>query len=171
LLKIKWEKVQLADMIKLISGTKKHFYTKFQKVSSGCWEWIAGLNNKGYGLYYINQEKIYAHRYSYIIHKGVIPEKMCVLHKCDNTICINPSHLWLGTQSENMKDAAKKGRMDKIKKNKGEDVKNSVLTNEKVKEIKIKLKNGEIGVKLAKEYGVTKTTIYQIKHGKWWKHI
>ena len=96
---------------------------------------------------------------------------MCVLHRCDNPKCVNPKHLWLGTQKENMADAAKKGRTDKKNKAKGENVGTAILNNAQVSKIKEKLRRGEIGTHIAKEFGVSKQTIYQIKHEKWWKSI
>lgn len=158
-------------MNKLIPGTKEHFYTKFIPDENGCWIWQKEFNSTGYGRYVIKLKKFLAHRFSYELHKSSIPNKMCVLHICDNPKCVNPDHMKLGTQSDNMKDAAIKNRMDRINKLKGEQVPNSILSNLQVKELKIRLMNGEIGMQLAKEFNVTKTTIYNIKNGKWWKHI
>jgi len=78
-----------------------------------CWEWIASKIGRGYGSYYISQEqpKILAHRHSWELHNGPIPADLWVLHRCDNPPCVNPSHLFLGTRSDNMKDAAAKGRI------------------------------------------------------------
>ena len=80
---------------------------------SGCWIWTGSLNTGGYGQ--IKQarsnKKILAHRLSYQINRGPIPDGAVVLHKCDNTRCVNPDHLFLGTQSDNMLDAMRKGRL------------------------------------------------------------
>jgi hypothetical protein len=87
------------------------------KVDTGgiCWEWLGGKNPKGYG--HLNREingrnlPIRAHRFSWMIHYGEIPEGMCVCHKCDNPGCVRPEHLFLGTISDNGKDAWRKGRL------------------------------------------------------------
>ena len=77
-----------------------------------CWEWI-GTKNRGYGQLSSkrNQSPYKAHRLSVIIHYGYIPDGMCILHKCDNPSCVNPRHLFYGTQSDNMADAAKKKKL------------------------------------------------------------
>lgn len=75
---------------------------------SGCWLWIGGVSYPpGYGRMTRGQ---YAHRVSYEIHRGKIPVGMHVLHRCDNRLCVNPDHLFLGTQSDNMRDMMAKGR-------------------------------------------------------------
>lgn len=77
---------------------------------TGCLEWCGSKTPLGYGTMSFHGKREYVHRVSYILYKGVIPEDMCVCHSCDNPKCINPEHLWLGTQGDNMKDRDKKGR-------------------------------------------------------------
>lgn len=84
---------------------KQRFEEKFL-VSPGCWNWIACTNPKGYGQF----TQLRAHRVSYELYVGPIPEGLSVLHKCDNRRCVNPDHLFVGTQDDNMKDMKRKGR-------------------------------------------------------------
>lgn len=76
---------------------------------SGCWEWNKTYDS-GYGAYSLNEKHMGAHRASWIIHYGDIPTGMFVLHKCDNPSCVNPKHLYVGTQQDNMKDVIKRRR-------------------------------------------------------------
>ena len=88
-------------------------FFKYVKKSNGCWEWTGSKNWGGYGVIapdHQPQKLILAHRASWIIHRGVIPVNLKVLHKCDKPQCVNPDHLWIGTQKENMRDMAKKSR-------------------------------------------------------------
>ncbi len=96
---------------------EERFWSKVNKTSSpyGCWLWIASLSTTGYGQIYRGRGKgmVFAHRVSWLIHFGDIPEGMSVLHNCpggDNPLCVNPAHLWLGTQADNMHDMWAKGR-------------------------------------------------------------
>lgn len=77
---------------------------------SGCWIWIGATDAKGYGLFTVHQRSMRAHRFSFEIHNGEIPEGFHVCHSCDIPSCVNPSHLWLGTALENNRDIHNKGR-------------------------------------------------------------
>lgn len=86
------------------------FWEKVVK-GPGCWSWTSSTSEKGgYGFLSDRGEKVYAHRLSWELHRGPIPVGLWVLHSCDNPPCCNPEHLFLGTRTDNMQDAARKGR-------------------------------------------------------------
>jgi hypothetical protein len=142
---------------------------KIKKHKSGCWNWIGSKYPTGYGRFSYKKHKGYAHRMSYIVFKGKIKKNFCVCHACDNKACINPDHLWLGTQKDNIIDCINKGRRAIYKT--GENHKNHKLINKQIIEIKYKLKNNMPIYKIAKHYFVHINTIYAIKNNKTWKHI
>lgn len=91
----------------------ERFLSKVIKSDSGCWIWIASKDKDGYGRFSFSGEDISAHRTSWLIYKGDIPEGLHVHHNCpggDNPSCVNPNHLWLGTQADNIADKVAKGR-------------------------------------------------------------
>lgn len=87
---------------------EERFWAKVEK-GPDCWEWKA-FRNKGYGKFTYNGRMYLAHRLSWILTNGPIPDGLGVLHSCDNPPCVNPDHLFLGTQLDNMRDASNKGR-------------------------------------------------------------
>jgi len=149
-----------------VSRLKKH-YEKLVIRKEGCWDW-KGKSEKGYPKMSC-RKKLGAnlgHRASWIIHYGKIPEDQCVLHKCDNKICTNPQHLFIGTNEDNVNDMLKKGR-NPI----GSKVGTSKLVEKDVIEIKKLLHLGKTSVEIAKDFNVTYQAIQLIKKNINWKHI
>ncbi|HZR41989.1 MAG TPA: HNH endonuclease [Ktedonobacteraceae bacterium] len=138
-----------------------------------CWLWTGGKYRDGYGRVALSHTKWgHAHRIAYQLVYGAIPDGLLVCHSCDNRLCVNPSHLWLGTQADNMRDMAKKGRASKKKVyNLGGKVK---LTAEQVKAIRTRATNGmdwKTRGEVAKQYGVSISTITRVVNGTTWPHV
>ena len=94
-------------------STPKQVFDRYTIPSDGCWNWNGYRNKTGYGFTRIGgrgSKGILAHRLSWVLHHGEIPEGLHVLHKCDNPSCVNPNHLFLGTNLDNIKDRTAKGR-------------------------------------------------------------
>ena len=144
---------------------QKRFWNKVNKTNE-CWIWNACKNKQGYGIFGLCGSHIKAHRAAYFLSNNYINDDV-VMHICDNPSCVNPKHLRLGTQQENIKDMNLKGRQRSIPKY-GEDNPRSILTNEKV--LLIREEKGTCKT-ISKKYGVSLMTISRIKTRKLWKHL
>lgn len=133
-----------------------------------CWIWVAAKSSAGYGQFRMSGLLIYAHRYSWEISNGIIPPKMCVLHRCDNPACVNPNHLFLGTQTDNMADKVAKGRQRAGTAGNGEKNHKAKLTLADVMEIR---KSSLSGKTLAQKYGIHPGTVTKIKLRQTWRHV
>lgn len=122
-----------------------------------CWLWTGEKTNKGYGALRIDTKRILAHRYAYQIWNGALEKDMLVCHRCDNPLCCNPRHLFLGTPKDNTMDSITKGRWRFEK-----------LTESQAREIKASTLGAKI---LADKFGVTKGTIRHIRAGITWRRL
>ncbi len=132
------------------------------RAKGDCLEWQGQMVNTGYGTV-----RVLAHRLSYMTSKGPIPKGLFVLHSCDNRLCVNPDHLFLGTNSDNVKDAYAKGKIS----NKGENNKRwAKLNYSKVREIRRRSAQGETRKALALEFGIKPCTISNIVADRVWNY-
>ena len=139
-------------------NAQERFSSKINKNKNGCWEWIGQKDSHGYGKFINNGREEKASRVSYKFHSGTIPRGMNVCHTCDNPSCVNPKHLFLGTQKDNMIDACKKGRIC------------SKLKEKDVREIRSK-RGDYTRRQLAKKYKVSPDTIKSIMCNRTWKWV
>lgn len=139
---------------------------KLKRKQNKCWEWTGNITKKGYGQFVMKGVTFTAHRASWLLFNGGREIKLHVLHKCDNRRCINPDHLFLGTNKENVQDRDSKGRQARGEKNH-----KSKLTETDVKRIRRLVASGTRQSQLAKEYGVNFSTIFHIIQGKTWRHV
>lgn len=131
-----------------------------------CWNWT-GVHTDGYGQIKINKKLVLSHRFSWGLHFGKIPKGLYILHHCDNRECVNPSHLFLGTQKDNIHDMILKNRQND---NRGENNGNHKLTSVQVKQIR-HIKDRFSRKEIAKMFDVNEITIADIHKNKTWKHI
>jgi hypothetical protein len=164
------------------SQQRERFFSKIEKLATecGCWIWCAG-NPQKYGSFGVNRVNVGPHRVSYALHKGVIPEGVCVCHKCDTPLCVNPEHLFLGTNGDNTRDSKTKGRRscgdrhysrispDRVAR--GEHQGLSKLSTGEVRMIRFEYDSGVKQPELAKRYGCSQTTISKIILRRTWTHV
>lgn len=134
---------------------------------TACWPWAGRRNSNGYGVFDWNNRPYIASRIAYLLSTGADPDDRFVCHSCDNRLCCNPSHIWLGTHRDNMRDMALKGRAH-VTGWKGEGHPSSRLLQEQVLKIRASNLPGSV---LAEQYEVTAAAIYNIRERKTWRHI
>lgn len=147
------------------------FWSKVDK-SGECWLWTAATAGRGYGV--IGETRthmVYAHRLSYEMAFGAIPDGQWVLHRCDTPRCVRPDHLFLGDVRDNVADMVEKGRSTKGRQRpelRGSSNHQSKLTDDDVRRIR----SSELSASaLAVHYGVSDTLIYQIRRRVAWRHV
>jgi len=129
-----------------------YYVDKRYWLGKSCWQWLGNKAGRGYGQFQVNKKKVFVHRFSWALFHGSIPDGLFVCHHCDNMLCVNPEHLFLGTHSDNMQDMAAKGRHGSAK-----------LIPE---ETKLIYKSLERTSDLARIYSVDRTTIQKIRRGE-----
>lgn len=172
---------------------EEYLMQRVNKIESGCWEWTGPVSkNTGYGKFVHSKKHYTPHRASYTVFKGEIPKGQHICHSCDNRICFNPDHLWAGSAKDNMQDMIKKGRApdrtgwmpskEHLKKlqagrknnhpgKQGSKHHLAKLDEEKVKEIKIMMRDGYKNNEIADIYKVCTSNISLIRSGKRWSHV
>jgi hypothetical protein len=165
---------------------------------NACWLWNGYLIPKGYGQFRYQGHRIVAHRLAWILTNGPVPPGIRVCHNCDQFYptgdvtyrrCVNPAHLWLGTDADNMADAARKGRMAKGERHgsqtspaylvtrpqggkRGESHWNAKLTSDQVLQIRQLLEAGRLPHdEIARQFGVSSVTVSDIKRRRSWQHL
>lgn len=158
---------ECAPMTVYDSTTLARFWAKVDK-SGDCWLWTAARMPHGYGVFRASSAKprrhIYAHRFSYQVTHGPIPQGLWVRHKCDTPACVNPAHLELGTPADNTHDSMRRGRMPL-----GEARPAHKLTAANVEEVRRRIAAGESSRMIAAAFNVSDSTIGDIRTGRTWK--
>ena len=132
----------------------------------GCLPWI-GSTSHGRGNFWLKSRNYVAARVAYYFHYRIDPGVLLVCHKCDNPICVNPVHLELGDQSQNMLDAFSRGRATK----KGSQSSRAIFVETMIPDIRRRVADGETQVSIAKSFGVSYDAIRDIIRGRTWSHI
>ena len=144
--------------------TKGEILKRISEDAKGCWIWKMALDSKGYGVTYFRKKYAKAYRVSWVLFRGEIPKGKLICHRCDVRACVNPRHLFVGTYTDNARDAASKGRTARGPKNGA-----SKLTEKQVLEILTNKTDRQKDI--AKKYGVSATNIRDIKKRKIWKYL
>lgn len=155
----------------IIARRRARIEASVERDAAGCWLWQKTCHKNGYGSFALGAgHNVLAHRGAYEAFVGPIPVGMRVCHRCDVRRCVNPDHLFLGTQSENIRDAVAKGRIDRTTRVRGSAHPSSKLSEEDVPAILRRLRAGETKASLARAFGVSDTIIRLIERGQLWKH-
>lgn len=161
---------------------EERFWSKIKIGSPDeCWEWMGGLFTKGYGCFRVGGMVKQSHRFSWEIHFGTIPQNKLVCHTCDNRRCVNPNHLFIGTNQDNMSDMVRKGRSAKGKSHGlylhpdkraiGQKHGRAKLSDIDIIHIRYQHELGAPNIELSKQYNIDSSVISEIINRKIWRHI
>jgi len=134
--------------------------------SDDCWEWRGAKNSRGYGVIGVAGKNVLAHRVSWELANGPIPEGLCVLHHCDNPSCMNPAHLFLGTNADNSNDMVAKGRQAR-----GEEIRNGKFMEKDIYQVRDLLEKGWLQREVAGLFNVSRAAISHIATGAAWEWL
>ena len=149
------------------TSVEGRFWSRVAK-SDGCWEWTAGRFDTGYGAFCSARKTLYAHRVSWQLTNGKIPDGLFVCHRCDNRGCVRPDHLFLGTNRDNQIDAREKGR---LRPPRGESHGAAKLTAAAVELARFMRRDGLKQKEVASILGVSRQTISNIERGIVWRAV
>lgn len=139
-----------------------------EEPTSGCWLWTAGSNRHGYGLFWNGERMEQAHRVALRLSGVPVPAGADVCHRCDNPLCVNPAHLYVGDALTNIGDALRRGRHKHVA-SFGETNPSAKLTQKQVAEIRRLLARGNTHRAIAEVFGVSRSTVTLISAGKKWR--
>ena len=137
-------------------------------LDDACWEWTGYRNRKGYGQIKADGRMVATHRQAFLLRRGPIPEGMHVLHRCDNPPCVNPDHLFLGSNDDNVAERVRKGRSGR---NAGASASTAKLTEDDVRRIRRMASLGMTNLEIAEAFPVNDRSISNIVRHKTWKEV
>lgn len=141
-----------------------HFWSFVKRAKANeCWPFLGPVYSHGYGVFHFGRERNRAHRLSWMLSRGPIPDGLVVCHSCDNKLCVNPSHLFLGTQAENIHDSVQKGRKRAWGLQK--------LNAAHVRAIRARVAAGEPQKAVAADFGISRNHVSSIVNRACWAHV
>jgi hypothetical protein len=160
-----WQNANLWQDASRRAAILARFWAAVQRPDAkACWVWTGSTNSRGYGLFLlIGRTRVRAHRLTWLLSRGEIPAGMEVCHSCDNTLCVNPDHLFLGTHRDNHLDSVRKGRKRAWGLQK--------LNAAQVVEIRARCAAGERQKDVGRAFGIARNTVSGIVNRKTWSHL
>jgi len=148
-----------------MTSIERFFDKVLPEPNSGCWLWTGAVNSKGYGSFSLDGKLMTAHRASWLIHKRRGTGGLMICHRCDTRTCVNPDHMFLGTNTDNQRDSIQKGRRPPTS---GEMNPRARLSESDAVAI---LQDTRTQKVIAAQYGVSTSTVAMIKSGRNWPHL
>lgn len=156
--------------LRVLAGERR-FATSYVATETGCWEWTGHRNVDGYGLVTLNKRQILAHRVSWLLYRGPVPDGLFVCHHCDNPPCVNPAHLFVGTAADNSADMVRKGRSPRPKVPRGGNNPACRLSEDDIHTARRLFGEGVSQTDIAKRLGVSQAHVSKIVNRTAWAHV